>query len=161
MAALGWPGSTTPGAEALVDLEQLLGWAVPSQMLAFALTERPAFVRMRIHGELHVVERRLEFGPQVGGEERAGLLDQHRHLVADEADVGALVGDHRQQRTVADTGDEQERMLHLHDDLGDRSSAEAPGGAVAEADQARCHRGEPVDGITVKPGGGGDRKPVR
>ncbi len=62
LRATGWPTDAEPEPidELFVDQEILFRWAVPSQLMSLALTGRPAFRHLRIHGALHVVERVLE-----------------------------------------------------------------------------------------------------
>ena len=86
------------------------------------------------------------------GVSAAGPLDQHRHLVADEADVAVGGGDHGQARAVADAGHEDEGVLHLDDDLVTGAAAEAAGRAVGESDEPGGHRGEAVGGVAVEAG---------
>ncbi len=66
LRAAGWlAGAGLPVAEPepidelYVDQEILLRWALPSQMVSLALTGRPAFRHLRVHGVLDVVERVL------------------------------------------------------------------------------------------------------
>ena len=62
LRATGWPAEAEPEPidELYVDQEILLRWALPSQLVSLALTGRPAFRHLRVHGALHVVERVLE-----------------------------------------------------------------------------------------------------
>ena len=67
LRATGWPAAIEPEPidELNVNQEILLRWALPSQLVSLALTGRPAFRHLRVHGALDTVERVLE--------ERAGI----------------------------------------------------------------------------------------
>ncbi len=79
LRATGWPADAEPEPidELYVDQEILLRWALPSQLVSLALTGRPAFRHLRVHGALHVVERVLEERPDVDH----GLGDEERFEV--------------------------------------------------------------------------------
>ncbi|MEM9293338.1 MAG: class I tRNA ligase family protein [Acidobacteriota bacterium] len=67
LRATGWPSARHPSpvAEVFVDPELLVRWVLPSQLISLALTGRPAYSRIHVHGILHVVERQLEALPEV------------------------------------------------------------------------------------------------
>ena len=75
-------------------------------------------------------------------------------------DVAPGLGDRGQRGAVADAGDEEERVLHLDDDLVHPAAAEAAGGAVGEADEARGHGGAALGRLTVEVLGHGHREAV-
>ena len=92
--------------------------------------------------------------------DRTDPLDQHRHLVGDQPDVGAGGGQHRQARPLPGSGDEQERRLHLHDGLPDGSAAEAASGAAGQALEPRGDRREVLGVGAVEPARRPDQQPV-
>lgn len=65
----GWPADPAPRPieRVFVDPDLLERWVVPSLLVSLALTGRPVFHFIEVHGSLHVVERRLA--------ERGELLD--------------------------------------------------------------------------------------
>ncbi len=67
LQATGWPrlASPEPIAEVFVDSELFTRWVLPSQLISLAVTGRPAFRRIEIHGVLHGMERVLEEQPGV------------------------------------------------------------------------------------------------
>jgi len=62
LKAAGWPQEANPEplSEVFVDGELFVRWVLPSQLVAFAVTGRPVFRHVVVHGELHVVERVLK-----------------------------------------------------------------------------------------------------
>ncbi len=105
LRATGWPADAEPEPidELFVDQEILFRWAVPSQLMSLALTGRPAFRHLRVHGALHVVERVLEersestdaaSGPNPGDEERFEVRWVRRPMrlgLGNAVEPGALV----------------------------------------------------------------------
>jgi valyl-tRNA synthetase/glutamate dehydrogenase/leucine dehydrogenase len=57
----GWPEQAFPEPveDVFVDPDWLLRWVVPSQLLSLAVTGRPAFRRVHVHGAVHVLDRKL------------------------------------------------------------------------------------------------------
>ena len=93
LQATGWPADPEPEpiSELYVDNELLIRWVLPTQLAALALTGRPAFRHLHVHGALHVVERMLE--------ERSHVAD---HQVADHqvADQQVQESPHDEERFV-------------------------------------------------------------
>ncbi len=103
LRAMGWPAEAEPEPidELYVDQEVLLRWAVPSQLASFALTGRPAFRHLRVHGALHVVERVHEERPSIdhseGDEERFVVRWVRRPMrlgLGNAVEPGALIRRH-------------------------------------------------------------------
>ena len=86
----------------------------------------------------------MQLRAEFGGQDFARLIDEHFHLVGDEADIGIAGSDDRERRAVADAGDEDERVFHLDDHFVDRAAAEATRGAVGETDETRGNCGESI-----------------
>jgi leucine dehydrogenase len=57
----GWPGQAQPSpiSEVFVDPDWLIRWVLPSQLLSFMVTGRPAFTKIHVHGSLDLIERSL------------------------------------------------------------------------------------------------------
>ena len=87
------------------------------------------------------------------GVESAGPdpLDEHRHLVRDEADVSTGGCQHRQARPLSGGGDEEVRGLHLHDGLPGEAATEPAAGAACQALEPRGDRGEVLGVGPVEP----------
>ena len=104
-------------------------------------------------------QRRLELSDECRGERARAPLDQHRHLVADEADVARPLRRHREHRRVADAHHEQDRVLELDDHLVHGSAVQrrrrALGDAVQPAATAESRsaamRSSPSDIATSRP----------
>ena len=78
LQGMGWPAVAAPDPidEVFADPDWLLRWVVPSQLLALAVTGRPAFRRVHVHGAVHVLDRKLAERPEVA----AGAPDEERYL---------------------------------------------------------------------------------
>ncbi|MBI2944584.1 MAG: class I tRNA ligase family protein [Candidatus Wallbacteria bacterium] len=61
LEAAGWPSTATPAPidEVFVDPDFLVRWVVPAQLASFAVTGRPLFRTIHVHGSIHVVEGSL------------------------------------------------------------------------------------------------------
>ncbi len=85
LQAAGWPGQAMPEPidEVFVDPDALVRWVVPSQLVSLALTGRPAFRRIQVHGVLHLTERVLETRPEMAGvtTPEGGLPDDEERFV--------------------------------------------------------------------------------
>jgi leucine dehydrogenase len=57
----GWPENAQPApiAELFVDPDWLMRWVLPTQLLSFLVSGRPAFSYIHVHGSLHLIERSL------------------------------------------------------------------------------------------------------
>ncbi len=72
----GWPAQANPEPvdEVFVDPDHLLRWIVPCQLVSLALTGRPSFRRVAVHGSLHLADRSLrpvaDVAPDSPDEER-------------------------------------------------------------------------------------------
>ncbi len=84
LRALGWPGSATPEPieDVFVDPAWLQRWVVPSQLLAFHLTGRPAFRHVHVHGTVQIRDRKLERREDVAvvSAVPAEARDEEKHL---------------------------------------------------------------------------------
>src|SRR5690606_26260567 len=80
--------------------------------------------------------------PRSRVEEPPHLFDEDVHLVGDQTDVGALLGQHREAGALARPGDEQVGPLHLHDGLQHLAAVELLPGAAGQALEGGCDRGE-------------------
>ncbi|MCH9649567.1 MAG: class I tRNA ligase family protein [Deltaproteobacteria bacterium] len=62
LQGVGWPqqGMPEPVDEVFVDPDHLLRWVIPSQLASLALTGRPVFRRIAVHGALHLADRWLQ-----------------------------------------------------------------------------------------------------
>ena len=86
LEAVGWPREAhpEPAAEVMVNGELFVRWALPSQLISFAVTGRPVFHHVIVHGALHKVERVLEPVPEIPqdapDEERFNARFVHRPL---------------------------------------------------------------------------------
>jgi valyl-tRNA synthetase len=78
LTGAGWSASAplTPVDEVYVNPELLLRWVVPSQLVALALTGRPAFRNIVVHGSVHLVDRALVPVPGVA----ASAADEERFV---------------------------------------------------------------------------------
>ncbi|MDZ7269780.1 MAG: class I tRNA ligase family protein [candidate division KSB1 bacterium] len=82
----GWPAQPMPPPieEVFVDPDLLLRWVVPSQIVAYAITGRPVFQHIHVHGSLQVSERVLLAVPGAAGdlpdEERFYFRRVHRPM---------------------------------------------------------------------------------
>src|SRR5262249_55105772 len=85
-------------------------------------------------------------GPGEHRQMRPDALDQDRHLIGDEANVGRGRTEHGQAASLAGRGHEQEDVVHLDDGLADAAAAEVLAGAPREALEA-CRHGGQVLGI--------------
>ncbi len=83
LAGMGWPlaAAAEPIDEVFVDPDRLLRWVVPSELVALALTGRPAFRRVAVHGAVHLADRELEPVPGVP----ANAPDEERFRFATQA----------------------------------------------------------------------------
>jgi len=74
----------------------------------------------------------------------ADAVGEHRHLVADHADVAVAVGVDGERGALVDGRDEEVATRHLQDGLRDRTCAQQPRRAFGQADHAGRGRGELV-----------------
>ncbi len=83
LQAAGWPRQEAPEpiAEIFVDSDLFARWLMPSQLVSMAVTGRPAFRRVEVHGALHVVERVLEPRPGAAADTAASAGDEERFVV--------------------------------------------------------------------------------
>ena len=88
-------------------------------------------------------------------------LDEHRHLVADEADVARPGRDDGEHRRVADAHHEQQRTFELHDDLVHGAAVERRGRAPGDALEAGGDGRQPVGRDAVETVRHRDQQTVR
>ena len=70
----------------------------------------------------------------------AGALDEHRHLVGDQADVGVRISEDGEARAMSGRGDEQEPGGHLDNGLPYLAAAEVPSRAARQRLEPRGQR---------------------
>ncbi|MBI4614377.1 MAG: class I tRNA ligase family protein, partial [Planctomycetes bacterium] len=85
LAGAGWPEDPAPApvAEVWVDPELLVRWVVPAELVSLAVTGRPVFRRIEVHGTLQTVDRSLAPQPEegAGADESPKILpDEERFL---------------------------------------------------------------------------------
>lgn len=71
LRAAGWPAEPEPEpiAELYAGDDLLTRWVLPAQLASLALTGRPAFRHVHVHGALHVTQRTLVERPDVPHQE--------------------------------------------------------------------------------------------
>src|SRR6202050_3006431 len=98
--------------------------------------------------------------PGLSDEMRPGTLDQHRHLISNEASVGARRAHHRQAAAITGRGDEQECLLEFDDRLAYVTEAEVLTCAPGETLHARGQRSQMLSVLPAQGLGCGDGQAV-
>ena len=100
LCGAGWPDEPSPApiSEVFTDPDFLIRWVVPSQIVSYMVTGRPAFGKVHVHGTLSIIERSLKpragVGEQARDEERfifKTVRRPMRHTLGNVVEPGVLV----------------------------------------------------------------------
>jgi len=81
MSSAGWPDDFTPISVGFSDVENLLVWVLPCQLLALRLNNKLLFSNLVVHGEAHVIFRQLLTRNVDGSPVSSALPDDERFLL--------------------------------------------------------------------------------